>query len=164
MVWNKIYRREVFQNLRFVDMLCEDAQIMLSLIEKSKSIIYVPDVMYYYRRRKSGIMNGKQDDILKSFIKLIREHMDRLKEANKMKLFSLAQKLLMSKIVENYCLCVKETRKSIRKILKVVRKGFREDPQIEWKIKLKYLIASRIPYVYGKYYTHKNLDENTFWE
>ena len=162
--WNKLYRKELFEGLKFADMLCEDSQIMLTLAERSKIIAFVGEPLYYYRRRKSSILNGKQEMVLKYELKWIGNHMKRLKAQNKDYLYYLAQKLYMSKILEKYIYCRKEIRRKLKNRLKQGRKTLLEYQGFGWKIKLKYSIVTRIPALYSNYYRFINHDNNTFWD
>ena len=164
MVWNKLFRREIFSELRFANMLCEDGQIILSVIDKCKRISYLSEPMYYYRRRKSGIMGEKREVILLNNMKWIKEHMAKLKKTNRIHLLYAAQKLYISKIVENYIYCKKETRKKLKESLKKELKLFTRNSEFRRIIKIKYMVAANFPYMYGKYYSIKNRDNNTYWE
>jgi len=162
--WNKLYRKKLFDDLKFADMLCEDSQIMLTIAERSKAIGFVRDPLVYYRRRKSSILNGKQETILRYELKWIGEHMRYFKDNSNLHLFYLAQKLYLSKAVEKYMYCRKELRKKIKKSLKQGRKKLLEYQGFGWKIRLKYGIMTRIPYLYSKYYEWSNRDNNIFWD
>ena len=58
--WNKLYRRTVFENLRFaVGKLHEDQWIVPYVIEKSERIIKIRDELYYYVTREASISKEK---------------------------------------------------------------------------------------------------------
>lgn len=163
-IWNKIFRKEIFNNLEFANMICEDSQIMLSVIDRCKKIYYLPEVLYYYRRRKHSLINGKQEFIMQSNMTWIEEHMTRLKESDRRHLFSLAQKLFISKILEKYSLCGVDLRKRVKGRLREEVRRFMKNPDFGKKKKIKYYIASRFPYLYGKYSSLAKHDSNIFWE
>ncbi|MDL2264617.1 glycosyltransferase [Synergistaceae bacterium OttesenSCG-928-I11] len=55
-VWNKLYRKHVFSDIRFVDgQLFEDVLIMHKLFEKARKISVVHEDKYYYRHREHSI-------------------------------------------------------------------------------------------------------------
>ena len=164
MVWNKMFRKEIFNKLRFADMFCEDGQIILSIIDNCKRISYLPETKYYYRRRKSGITGKKKEIILFNNMKWIKEHMVKLKKTNRIRLYYAAQKLYISKITENYLYCKKETRVKLKRSLKKEIKLFVKNSEYRHIVKLKYMIAAEFPYMYGKYYAIKNRDKNVYWE
>lgn len=163
-VWNKIYRSDIFKTLRFVDIIGEDAQIMLSVIDNCKQIYYVPEVLYYYRRRNNSIANDKQETILLNEMKWINEHMKKLKATKRMHHYSLALKLLISKIIEKYCFCKKETRKKLKPVLRRRRKELMDNNEFGLKIKLKYFLVSLFPYVYGKIKAVSYREKNIYWD
>lgn len=60
-VWNKLYRREVFDTLRFpVGKLNEDLFVLVPTLEKIQTMVCVPKRMYCYRQRAGSIMKGQQ--------------------------------------------------------------------------------------------------------
>lgn len=56
-VWNKIYRKEVIDNLRFpVRKINEDEYWTYKVFGNTRKIIKIPDTMYYYRQQQGSIM------------------------------------------------------------------------------------------------------------
>ena len=43
-------------------------------------------------------------------------------------------------------------------------KQFMKSPEFNKKLKIKYYIASKMPYIYGKHYLAKNVDKDVFWD
>ncbi|MCR4936769.1 MAG: glycosyltransferase [Lachnospiraceae bacterium] len=59
MVWAKLYRRELFENIRFPDINCyEDISIMLPLFMRCKRIVWIPEYTYYYIQRRDSLVNS----------------------------------------------------------------------------------------------------------
>lgn len=57
-VWNKIYRREVF-NVRFPEgKIFEDTRILGSVFRNARTVVYDPGNLYYYRVRKGSTMTS----------------------------------------------------------------------------------------------------------
>lgn len=59
-VWNKLYRREIFDNIRFPENRnFEDCDIMwrivMDLVQKDRVLTIIPEVLYHYRMRKGSI-------------------------------------------------------------------------------------------------------------
>ena len=55
--WNKLYRKRIFDNLRFDEgKLHEDEFIIHKVLYIGNKIVFVPDMLYYYLIRSSGIM------------------------------------------------------------------------------------------------------------
>ncbi len=58
--FNKIYKRSVFDTIRYpVGKIHEDAYIYHRILHEVGKIIYISDVLYYYRIRKNSITNSK---------------------------------------------------------------------------------------------------------
>lgn len=58
-VWNKIYRRKIFETLRFeVGKLHEDVFFIYQAFGISKRVMKIEDCLYYYRQRSGSIMGS----------------------------------------------------------------------------------------------------------
>lgn len=57
--WGKIFKSELFKNLRFPDTGYEDLAIMYRLIDKARLIVFSPVEKYYYLQRKNNTTLGK---------------------------------------------------------------------------------------------------------
>lgn len=58
-VWNKLYRKELWDKLRFpVGKICEDAFTTYKLIDQARKLIQIPDELYFYRIRSGSIMTS----------------------------------------------------------------------------------------------------------
>lgn len=57
--WGKIFKSELFNNLRFPDTGYEDLSIMYRLIDKAELIAFSPVEKYYYLQRKNNTTLGK---------------------------------------------------------------------------------------------------------
>lgn len=58
-IWNKLYKRELWTELRFPNgKICEDAFTTYKLIDSSKKLVQIPDELYYYRIRSGSIMTS----------------------------------------------------------------------------------------------------------
>lgn len=56
-VWNKLYRRKMFQRIRFpVGKIHEDVHTIHELYYQAENVAMVPDTLYYYVQRDSSIM------------------------------------------------------------------------------------------------------------
>ena len=54
--WNKIYRRSLFDTIRFPEGYnYEDARIMYKLFQQARSVAVIPDVFYHYMQYKGSI-------------------------------------------------------------------------------------------------------------
>ena len=71
-LWNKLWKRELFNNLSFPDIKYEDIAIMCHLFYKAKKISIINDSLYYYRIRKTSIVRSysitTQNDYMKAYM------------------------------------------------------------------------------------------------
>ena len=59
-VWNKLYHKSIFEELRFVEgKLNEDTILISSAYERAGTIANIPDILYLYRRVKGSIMHSR---------------------------------------------------------------------------------------------------------
>lgn len=57
--WNKLYRRGLWNKLRFPKgKICEDAFTTYLLVDRANKIVQLPDALYCYRIRKNSIMTS----------------------------------------------------------------------------------------------------------
>lgn len=97
-LWNKIWKRELFDNLQFPDIKYEDISIMCDLFYKAKKISIIGDALYCYRIRKTSIVRNysisTQNDYVKAYgiIRLF------LKEKNLYNKYKLSFRLLSIKV------------------------------------------------------------------
>lgn len=62
-IWNKLYKREVMQDIRFVEGRCIDDEFYIyKVIMQAKKIALISDYLYHYRLRKSGAMGNSQKE------------------------------------------------------------------------------------------------------
>ena len=74
--WNKLYNRELFENLRFAEgKLHEDARIIHRIYGKCNRVVVVEDLFYIYRLRSGSIMRGQ---FTVKRLDLIEAYMDRV--------------------------------------------------------------------------------------
>lgn len=162
--WNKLYRRELFDGLEYVPGIQgEDAQILLSLADRCRKIVYLNEELVYYRQRKSSIMGGKKEKWLLSDMDWLEEHMARLEKDGRKHTLSMARKLYISKIEKSIMYCGHETRKKIKAKLRKAMKEFLRDPEFGIAVKLKSLAGYVFPYAFGKYYEGTAYDSDEIW-
>lgn len=57
-LWDKLYRRELFQGVRFpVGSTFEDVAVQHRLFTRAKKVFCLPETLYHYRQRSDGIVN-----------------------------------------------------------------------------------------------------------
>lgn len=61
--WNKVYRRELFQDLRFPEgTWYEDHEVFWALVARTGAIRHVPEPLYHHRRDRPGQITGADDE------------------------------------------------------------------------------------------------------
>lgn len=84
--WNKLYRRAMWQELRFpVGKICEDAFTTYRLIHSAKRIVQIPEALYCYRIRPESIMTSRftprrmdEEEVWRVNYEFMREHYPRI--------------------------------------------------------------------------------------
>ena len=57
--WNKLYKKDLFRNLRYKDgAIHEDEFIIHRILYNTKKIIYIKEPLYFYLQRDGSIMNN----------------------------------------------------------------------------------------------------------
>ena len=164
-VWNKIYKKKVFDNLRYKERIkCEDAELMLYIIDNCDSIYFIPDVLYYYRRRCSGtIISTKKEELLYADMGWLEEHMEALKLSGRKHLHDMALKAYLHKIYIGLMYCDKDTRKLVKEKMRIGIKSLLHSKEFGPAIKIKYMIAASFPNAYGRWYEIKHRNKAKFW-
>ena len=77
--WDKIYRRDLFENIKFpYGKKCEDAYTTYLLFEKADLIVYIPECFYHYFQRQGSISRSKELNM--DYIYAAKEQMNFFKE------------------------------------------------------------------------------------
>ena len=61
-IWNKLIKREIFNNIRFEDRLANDVVIMHKIVIYAKIIGYSNQIKYFYFRHSNSIVALNKDD------------------------------------------------------------------------------------------------------
>lgn len=79
-VWDKVYKRELFYNIRFpVGEINEDIVVMPKILARSSKIIHVGKALYYYRKNNYGISKSgynQKKSIVINHIKDVKLYID----------------------------------------------------------------------------------------
>ena len=83
---NKLYRRELWETLRFpVGKICEDAFTTYLLVHKAKHIVQLPEAFYNYRIRPESIMTSRfsikrmdEEEVWRVNYEFTKEHYPRI--------------------------------------------------------------------------------------
>ena len=111
--WNKLYRKQLFEDLRFpVGKVHEDVAIIHYVVEKCSLIVVIEDKLYYYVKRDNSIMSSNHNAIKR--MDEVEALIDRYNFYN-MKGYNDVQDKLYALILDNYSryylsLCTKEKK------------------------------------------------------
>ena len=143
-VWNKMYKREIFNNLRFPKgKINEDEFTTYKIFYNLNQIAITNQKLYYYRYSPNSIMNKKFNKKRLDLIEAIEERLDFFKEKNEKELYDLTLKKYANILIKYYKLCKKYIDDS--NCCKLIIKKFRE--KYKDIIKLENInIKSRIKY------------------
>lgn len=77
--WNKLYKRELWtKDIRFPKgKVYEDVRTTYRVVQKSKTIVSIPEIKYYYRRRNDGITGSNQ---VKNKVECVLSRIERFEE------------------------------------------------------------------------------------
>lgn len=68
-VWNKVYRREVWEDIRFPEgRVFEDVPVMLELFRKCNRVLLLPEILMVYRMRPGCISRSASPEIIQDYI------------------------------------------------------------------------------------------------
>jgi hypothetical protein len=97
-VWSKLYRREVFDGIRFpIGETNEEAPITVPAIVKAQGMLYVPECLYLYRQRTNSITGQvvprekDSDVVVRNFHKIENQLQEYGLQKNRSFMFFVAQ-------------------------------------------------------------------------
>ena len=71
--WNKLYKRELFDNIRFPKgKLYEDVYIMHDIFGLAQNVVFIDEGLYFYRQRQGSIVNSSNLDYWQDYIEAIK--------------------------------------------------------------------------------------------
>ena len=77
MIWQKLYRKGLFKDIRFPKgRLYEDIAVSLLLFEKSRRCVLINDELYFYFQRNSSIVNSKFSKKKLDMLEYVQQMMD----------------------------------------------------------------------------------------
>ena len=104
-VWNRIYKANVFKNIRFpLGKLHEDEFVAHLVYENSSKIYFIPDKLYFYLQRTDSIMGATEDvrhlDAVEAFLKRAKYYKNKDRFFSKI-VYIQAHRLLLG-YIDNY--------------------------------------------------------------
>ena len=133
-VWNKLYKRQIWKNIRFpYKMSCEDGYVLMSSLTKAKNILVIPNSLYYYRVDNYNSSTKKRPQNFKySFVesRLIR---------------AIEYSCLYPNSVESNTLLYRAYRESFKYIINTQKRKYKYCGDFILKKSIK-LLNERLPY------------------
>lgn len=128
-VWNKLYRKDLFDNITFPKgRIYEDGFTTYKILDKSKRIIDINNQMYHYRQREGSIINSDFDIKKLDAIDSLKERIEYFKLKKYDELVSLSQKqlqeILKGLYIKTYESNISNKKGILKNIVKEVRKNY----------------------------------------
>lgn len=145
-VWNKLYKREIFKSLRFPKgKINEDEFTTYKIFYNLDKVAVTSEKLYYYRYSPDSIMNRKFNKKRLDLIEALEERIEFYKEKNEKELYNLTLKCYIEHLIEYFRLCKRdiEDKSYYKLILKKYRNNFLKMimlKEIKIKSKIKYAI------------------------
>ena len=161
-VWNKLYRREIFNNLRFPKgKLNEDEFTTYKIFYDVKKIAITTEQLYFYRYSPDSIMNKKFNKKRLDILEALEVRLDFFKEKKEQKLYEMTLKKYMNKLITMDMLCKRflSQEKEIRNNIKHKYNSRYSEilhTDISLKLKIKYVIYRYIPFIIYLNWRRKN--------
>lgn len=153
--WNKLYKRELFNNIRYKDgFICEDEFIIHHLLYKSVKTIYISEILYHYFQREGSIINSEYNIKRLDKIKALHERVEFFSEIKEFNLKYKAEKDYWDSMIWAYFI-VKNKIKSSKNELKGLKEDFNhtiidllKNPLFTWKNKVFIILFWISPNLY----------------
>ena len=127
--WNKIYRREVWKNIRYPKgRRNEDAFVFAEIFDTIQTVAYAPEKLYFYRQSEQSIMRSeatlKHLDEMWAFVNCYQY----FEEHGMEELMPLAEKRIFGKLTNLYYDLPKQQRRSDE---------IKQAKQVQWSIDMQ---------------------------
>lgn len=155
--WNKIYKIELFQGIRYpYGKINEDEATTYLLFDRAKSVVVTNEKLYYDRYRENSIMNSKYNikrlDALEAFENRIHFFLDK----NDIELANLTKRQLCYELIRAYA-NTKAHISNSKEIQKKLKKRFRRSVReilflnvLSNKNRITFFYGYLFPDLYGK--------------
>ena len=162
--WNKIYKRRLFENLRYNEgMIYEDEFLAHRILYRCNKVSIINSSLYYYVQRKGSIVNSTFSSKKFDKVYAIKDRVDFLKDKGIVNLIDKAEKSFIDYFVWNYFVGYQRLE-NIEYELKRLKKEFNsvfyrilDNKLISIKEKLTLCILYLSPYLYNKLVINREL-------
>lgn len=153
---NKIYKRSLFDNLRYKEgVIYEDEFLAHRILYKCSKVSVINQALYYYVQRKGSIVNSEFSSKKFDKVYAIKDRVDFLKEKNLIKLKEKAEKSFIDYFIWNYFSAYKRLNNIDEDLVKLKSK-FNEiffevlkNRRISWREKITLSILYISPKAYN---------------
>lgn len=140
LAWNKLYKRQLFDGLRYKDgVLFEDVHIIHRLLYKCRKITYLPQPLYYYYQRPESIVNSAFTMRKADKVYALEDRLIFLRSAGETQLYRRALKTYLEVFYWYYYKAIRECgheKEQIGKLKRSLGKWLPQllaNPLISWK-------------------------------
>ena len=137
----KMGKRKIYENIFFpVGKKHEDSFVIIDVIMNCDKIGIIPDCLYFYRQRKTSIMNNQDEDLFLDDFAWINYHIEVLSKLNLKKTLFEAKKLFCHNYIKNYKLLSDNNKKIVQEQYKKYYKDIIFCRYMSIKSRTKYLL------------------------
>ena len=159
-VWNKLYKKDIFTKYKFnKGLLYEDEAIIYQLIYSAKKVVYTHEWLHYYRVRVGSIMRSSFSIRNFDYLKAISQRVDFLKN-KELFLLTKNRRLYLHLLVYYRYIAIKKlnfSNSTVHLLDKEIDKIYNEMGNGEKNLRVKLMI--HFPNVYGFLVYIKNRKE-----
>lgn len=102
-VWNKLYKRSIFKNLRYKNIIHEDEEIIFKIYLNDYKVYFTNKPLYYYsRENENSIMQTKFTRKNLSYLDILDDRIDILKKKKWNDLYKVNLQLFCNMFIEYY--------------------------------------------------------------
>lgn len=157
LAWNKIYKRELFRNIRFpVGELYEDILTVYKLIDLAGGLYYDSTPQYYYYYRSDSISNAQFSPKTLGIIGAVDEVVEFYREnIGKPKYLYIGQVMFYLLVLGKMYRAGEDDRKLLRSIKKIISQNWRRiffTKKVSMRGKAKLLVIWLSPTIYKRIY------------
>lgn len=146
--WNKIYKKNIFNNLRFKTKIYEDDELVNHIYLKDINIFILTNGLYIYVQNISSLTNKKFSEKNLVFIDILYDRLNLLKNKKMYKLYEDTVKLFCDITIEYYFKYNNKSKWKYKNIYKNVLKQAIKLENISFKDKIRFSMFYISPHLY----------------
>lgn len=152
-LWNKMFKKELFENLQFdIGYRYEDIRIMHKIFLKAKKIVMIEDSLYYYRIRMDSITNSTLLNNSKELIDALEERCNDLKGTIYFSDSYMTEMLQIRRILLEILIHCERKEEFYHENMHVLKKLFKQNyKKINVLQRIKFILFFIFPQFYAKH-------------